>query len=147
MSNDTAKQAAAHAAVQLIENGQTVGLGTGSTAVFFVQALGERVRTEGLQIRGIATSVASESLAREVGIPVVPLGPYRPDITVDGADEIDPRLNLIKGGGGALVREKLVARSSKRMVVIADEKKNGGKVGHVCGSDCGFTVWSGICVE
>lgn len=124
MANDKGKQAAGQAAARLVADGQTVGLGTGTTAAFFVAALGARVRSEGLRVRGVATSRASEELARQGGIPLVPLGAdTRPDVTIDGADEIGPELCLIKGGGGALVREKIVARSSKRMVVIADESK------------------------
>ncbi len=124
MGNDNGKRVAGEAAAQLIEDGMTVGLGTGTTAAYFVAALGARMRNEGLKVRGIATSHASEVLAQRENIPLVTLTPEtRPDITVDGADELDPHLTLIKGGGGALVREKLVARASKRMVVIADDSK------------------------
>lgn len=121
---DTGKKAAGEAAALLIENGMTVGLGTGSTASFFIQALARRIQNEGLQIRGVPTSRAAEKLAREHRIPVFPLdGSTCPDITVDGADEADSDLNLIKGGGAALVEEKLVASSSREMLVIVDEKK------------------------
>lgn len=125
MGNEAGKRAAGFAAAQLIAEGMTVGIGTGSTAAFFITALGERMRDEGLRIRGaVPTSRASEALAIQAGIPLLPLGESsRPDITIDGADEIGPGLALIKGGGGALVREKLVAASSKQMVVIADRSK------------------------
>ena len=121
---DLAKQAAGRAAARLIVDGMTVGLGTGSTAACFVEALGERVQSEGLRIRGVPTSNAAGALAARFGIPVVPLAPDAlPDITVDGADQVDPHFHLIKGGGGALVQEKIVATSSKEMVVVADASK------------------------
>ncbi len=119
-----AKMAAANAAAALVEDGMTVGLGTGSTASLFVALLGARVRNEGLRIVGVATSRAAETQARDLGIPVAPLTrATRPDLTIDGADEADGALNLIKGGGGALVQEKLVAVASREMVVVADEAK------------------------
>ena len=106
----------------------TVGLGTASTFGFFLDALGRRVQTEGLKIRGVCTSGATESLAARWGIPTVPLTPESaPDLTVDGADELDDSLFLIKGGGGALLREKLVARASAEMVVIADATASASK--------------------
>jgi len=120
----TAKNAAATAAALLVMDGMTVGLGTGSTAGRFVDALGARVRNEGLQIVGVATSRGAEAQARAAGIPLAPLtNATRPDLTIDGADEADGALNLIKGGGGALVQEKLVAVASREMVVVADEAK------------------------
>jgi len=101
-----------------------VGLGTGSTAALFLDALAGRIRTENLRIHAVATSLQTESLAQALNIALVPLGSgAAPDLTVDGADEIGPRLTLIKGGGGALVREKIVATASKRMLVIADATK------------------------
>lgn len=119
-----AKGAAANAAARLIQPGMTVGLGSGSTASLFVEALAERVREGGLTIRGVPTSRAAGDLARHLGVEVVPLSrTSRPDLTVDGADEIDPALNLIKGGGGALVQEKLVAVASRQFVVVADASK------------------------
>lgn len=122
--NQTAKRSAAVAAAQLVQDGMVVGIGTGSTAKFFAEALAERVQAEGLKIRGVPTSRQSRALAEQHGLAVFPLtAEMRPDLTVDGADEVDPGLNLIKGGGGALVQEKLVAVSSKEMVVIADETK------------------------
>lgn len=121
---DRAKQAAARAAAQLIQPGMTVGLGTGTTARFFIEALAERVASEGLSVRGVPTSRASEKMARQRGIPVVPLSTdCLPDLNVDGADEVGPGLALIKGGGGALVREKLVAVASREWVVVADSSK------------------------
>jgi ribose 5-phosphate isomerase A len=101
-----------------------VGLGTGSTAAWLVRCLGEAVRDDGLRIRGVPTSARTAALAREVGIEVISLDEARwLDITIDGADEFDADLNLIKGGGGALLQEKIVATASDRMVVIADAGK------------------------
>ena len=117
------KQAAGEAAAELVESGMTVGLGTGSTAAWFVKALGRRV-AEGLEVRGVPTSEATAALARELGIELVELDVVGDlDLTVDGADEIGPGLALIKGGGGALLREKLVWEASRRCVVIADAAK------------------------
>ena len=124
MANEAAKQAAARAAADLIEPGTTVGLGSGSTATLFIDALAERVRRENLAFRGVPTSRAAEEQARGLGLTVFPLGrDTRPDLTVDGADEVDPDLHLIKGGGGALVQEKLVAVASRQLVIIADDAK------------------------
>jgi ribose 5-phosphate isomerase A len=117
------KEAAGRAAAKLVSDGEIVGLGTGSTAYFAVIALGERVQA-GLKIIGIPTSVQTGDLARTVGIPLTTLDENPEiDITIDGADEVDPNLNLIKGGGGALLREKVVASASKKMVVVADSGK------------------------
>ncbi len=126
---DDDKSAAAHAAVEEVCDGMLVGLGTGSTAAFAIRRLGERVG-QGLSIRAVATSAASERLAREVGIAVVDFaGVARVDLTIDGADEIDSRLFAIKGAGGAMLREKVVAASSARMIVIADGSKRVGRIG------------------
>jgi ribose 5-phosphate isomerase A len=123
MANESEKELAGRAAAELVSDGQVVGLGTGSTAYFAVIALGERVKA-GLKIVGIPTSIATEELARKLGIPLTTLDQHPEiDITIDGADEIDPRLNLIKGGGGALLREKVVASVTKKMVVVADSGK------------------------
>src|SRR5258708_4746483 len=123
MANEEEKEAAGRAAAKLVREGDIVGLGTGSTAYFAVVALGERVKA-GLKIIGIPTSVHTADLARAVGIPLTTLDEHPEiDITIDGADEVDPKLNLIKGGGGALTREKVVASASKKMVVVADSGK------------------------
>ena len=119
MSAAEGKRAAGEAAAALVETGMTLGLGTGSTAVFFTQGVGRRIREEGLSVRGVATSRATEAQAREAGVPLVELGAAgRLDLTVDGADEVGPHLALIKGGGAALTREKLVWTASVRCVVI-----------------------------
>jgi ribose 5-phosphate isomerase A len=121
---DTAKFVAAKRAVDYVEDGMRVGLGTGSTAAWMVRCLGERVREEGLRIRGVPTSSRTAELARRVGLEVVTLDEAKwLDLTIDGADEVDPELNLIKGGGGALLMEKIVATASDRMVVITDASK------------------------
>jgi len=117
------KELAGRAASKLVQDGDIVGLGTGSTAYFTVLALGARVKA-GLKIVGIPTSNATAELARSVGIPLATLDQHPVlDIDIDGADEIDPHLNLIKGGGGAHLREKVIAAASKKMVVIADSGK------------------------
>ena len=126
---DDDKKAAAVAAVQEVRAGMLVGLGTGSTAAFAIRALGERV-AEGLAIRAVVTSDASDKLAREVGIEVLDFAAVaRVDLTIDGADEIDSRCFAIKGAGGAMLREKIVAASSARMVVIADGSKRVDRIG------------------
>jgi ribose 5-phosphate isomerase A len=130
-SEDVAqKHAAAERAVREVQDGMIVGLGTGTTAEQAVRALGARV-TAGLQIQGVPTSERTAQLARELGIPLVPLaGLQQIDLTIDGADEIvTGSLAAIKGRGGALVREKLVAVASRRMVVVADASKVVGRLG------------------
>ncbi len=123
MAHESEKELAGRAAAKFVRDGQIVGLGSGSTAYFAVVALGERVKA-GLKIVGIPTSIATEELARKVGIPLSTLDQHPDiDITIDGADEIDPHLNLIKGGGGALLREKVVASVSKKMIVVGDSSK------------------------
>ena len=118
---DKAKFVAAKRAADFVEDGMRVGLGPGSTAAWLVRSLGEMVREEGLKIRGVPTSTRTAQLAREVGIEVISLDEARwLDLTIDGADEFDADLNLIKGGGGALLQEKIVATASDRMIVIAD---------------------------
>ena len=119
-----AKQLAAEKAVSFLENGMTIGLGTGSTAWWAIEKIGEKVKKDGWKIRAIATSVRSEEQARSLGIPIygfAELGTI--DVTIDGADEADAHLHLIKGGGGALLREKIVATNSKQMIVVADASK------------------------
>lgn len=123
MANDQEKEAAARASLQFIEDGQVVGLGTGSTAAHFIKLLGEKVKN-GLRIRGIPTSIRSKELAESLGIPLITLDDCQElDVTVDGADEVDPQLRLIKGGGGAMLREKIVASATKKMIVVADASK------------------------
>ena len=121
---DKAKFVAAKRATRFVETGMKVGLGTGSTAAWLVQCLGEMVRDEGLRIKGVPTSTRTAELARDVGIEVISLDEAKwLDLTIDGADEYDGDLHLIKGGGGALLQEKIVATASDRMVVIADVSK------------------------
>jgi ribose 5-phosphate isomerase A len=127
---DKAKFVAARRAVDYVEDGMRVGLGTGSTAAWMVRCLGERVRTEGLKITGVPTSSRTAALARQMGIKVVTLDEARwLDLTIDGADEFDGDLNLIKGGGGALLQEKIVATASDQMIVIADVAKEVTQLG------------------
>ncbi len=126
---DRPKQQAAERALDLIRDGQVIGLGTGSTAKFAIEGLGRRVR-EGLSVKGVPTSVATERLARELAIPLVDLNLAGViDVTLDGADEVDPDFNMIKGGGGALTREKLVALASVKRVILVDESKLVSKLG------------------
>ena len=121
---DRAKFVAAKRAAEFVEDGMKVGLGTGSTAAWLVRCLGEAMREDGLRITGVPTSTRTAMLAREVGIEVVSLDQAKwLDLTIDGADEFDTDLNLIKGGGGALLQEKIVATASDQMVVIADVSK------------------------
>ena len=123
MDGDGGKRAAALRAAEMVEDGARVGLGTGSTAAHLIARLGERVR-EGLAITCVATSEDTARRAREAGIEVADLDEVgRLDLTIDGADQIDPALHLVKGGGGALLREKIVAAASDRMIVIADAGK------------------------
>jgi ribose 5-phosphate isomerase A len=120
---DQLKREAAARALEEVRDGMRLGLGTGSTAKHFVELLGMRVRA-GLKVVGVPTSETTRHDAERWGIPLTTLDDIdRLDLTVDGADEIDPALNLIKGGGGALLREKIVAAASDRMIVIADDSK------------------------
>jgi ribose 5-phosphate isomerase A len=129
MSRDREKQLAAEACVDLVESGMVLGLGTGSTAAFAVRKLGRRVR-EGLRVRGLPTSEATRKIAEAEGIPLTTFAEVtRLDLTLDGADEFDPQLNLIKGGGGALFREKIVAAASRRLVIFADGSKRVERLG------------------
>ncbi|RMH47976.1 MAG: ribose-5-phosphate isomerase RpiA, partial [Alphaproteobacteria bacterium] len=127
---DRAKYVAARRACEYVEDGMRVGLGTGSTAAWMVRCLGEMVREGSLRIRGVPTSTRTAELARQVGIEVVSLDEAKwLDLTIDGADEFDPHLNLIKGGGGALLQEKIVATASDQMIVIADTAKEVATLG------------------
>ena len=123
MANDQEKEAAARASLRFIKDGQVVGLGTGSTATYFIQMLSELVK-KGLSIRGIPSSVRSGEQAAKLGIPLTTLDECQQiDVTVDGADEVDPQLRLIKGGGGALLHEKIVASATRQLVIVVDATK------------------------
>ncbi|WP_424984728.1 ribose-5-phosphate isomerase RpiA [Microbulbifer sp. S227A] len=127
---DKAKSVAANRAAEFVTDGMQVGLGTGSTAAWLVKRLGQRVRDEGLKIRGVPTSTRTAVQAREEGIEVITLDEAGwLDLTIDGADEFDSELSLIKGGGGAHLQEKIVARASDRMIVIADAAKKVATLG------------------
>ncbi|WP_426061010.1 ribose-5-phosphate isomerase RpiA [Hymenobacter sp. B1770] len=118
------KRLAARAALRWVRSGMLVGLGSGSTAAFFIAALGESIRQSDLQVQATATSLASEALAQQAGIPLVePRRGLRFDLTVDGADELDAQLRLVKGGGGALLREKVLATASDYLLIVADSSK------------------------
>ncbi|MGA2369948.1 MAG: ribose-5-phosphate isomerase RpiA [Terriglobales bacterium] len=125
------KKAAAEYAVRYIQSGMTVGLGTGSTAIFAICRIGALLQSGELKdIVGFATSRASSDAALELNIPMLPDDlPKNIDVTIDGADEVDPQLNLIKGGGGALLREKLVAQATAREVIVVDETKLSPRLG------------------
>ncbi len=116
------KRIAAHRAAEYVRDGMVVGLGTGSTARYAVEKLGEMVK-EGLDIVGIPTSLETEQLARKAGIPLSTIDEHDIDLTIDGADQVDGDLNLIKGGGGALLREKMVASCSREEIIVVDESK------------------------
>ncbi|MGB8508688.1 MAG: ribose-5-phosphate isomerase RpiA [Pyrinomonadaceae bacterium] len=125
-----AKQLAGERAVEFVEDGMTLGLGTGSTVYWTVERLGARVREEGLRVRCIPTSRRTEEQARALNIPLITFDDAPElDLTIDGADEIGPGLALIKGGGGALLREKLVASASRRLIIVADASKRVATLG------------------
>ncbi|SIR23793.1 ribose-5-phosphate isomerase RpiA [Maribacter ulvicola] len=129
MSAVNEKKVAALEAVKYVESGMTVGLGTGSTAFFMIEAIGEMVQN-GLQIKAVATSDETEKLATKLGIKIISLAEAkRLDVTIDGADEVDEDFQLIKGGGGALLREKIVAHNSDLNIIIADSSKSVSKLG------------------
>ena len=133
MTDDAAwlkHQAGDHAA-SLVSSGMVIGLGTGSTAIYATRRIAERLRLGDLKdIVAVATSRATDTAARELGIPMLSDDiPSVIDITIDGADEVDPSLNLIKGGGGALLREKIIAQSSRRQVIVVDESKLSPRIG------------------
>ncbi len=125
------KQQAAKAALDVVTSGMVVGLGTGSTAVWAVRGLAERLKDGRLEsIQGIPTSTATEAEARRLGIPLTTLeSTPAVDVTIDGADEVDGDVNLIKGGGGALLREKIVAQASRRVVIVVDNAKWSNRIG------------------
>ena len=124
MSVEALKKEAGEAACAYVRSGMRVGLGTGSTVKYTILELGRRVREEGLDVVGVPTSIATKTLAVEVGIPLADLDDLSGlDVVIDGTDEFDPSFQLIKGGGAALLREKVVAQASKRMVVVADDRK------------------------
>jgi ribose 5-phosphate isomerase A len=117
------KQLAAEHAAEFVKNGMTVGLGTGSTSAYAIEAIGKKVQ-QGLSIKAVASSIRSEDLARKHGITLIPFPAVSSiDIYIDGADEVDTSLNLIKGGGGALLREKILAFNSRQFIVIVDDSK------------------------
>lgn len=127
---DKAKFLAARRAVDFVESGMRLGLGTGSTAAWMVRCLAERIREEGLKVKGVPTSTRTAELAHQLGVPIMSLDEAKwLDLTIDGADEIDPNLNLIKGGGAALLQEKIVATASDQMIVIADAAKEVAQLG------------------
>jgi ribose 5-phosphate isomerase A len=118
-----AKRIAGEKAVELVEDGMTVGLGTGSTSYWAIQKIGQRIK-EGLKVKAVASSKQSESIAKELSIPIIPFSEVECiDLYIDGADEVDKNQNLIKGGGGALLREKILASFSKQFIVIVDPSK------------------------
>jgi ribose 5-phosphate isomerase A len=125
---ESQKRAAAERALDLVRPGMIVGLGTGSTARYFIDGLARRVR-EGLKVQAVATSLETRAQAESGGIPITERIDGGLDLAVDGADEIDPAVNCIKGRGGALLREKIVAHASRRFVVVADESKLVGRLG------------------
>ncbi|MBS0647701.1 MAG: ribose-5-phosphate isomerase RpiA [Verrucomicrobia bacterium] len=130
MSIEACKKAAAEKAASFIQDGMVVGIGTGSTTFYFIQKLIERCKS-GLKIRAIASSERSRNQALEGKIPIIDINSLKSlDIYIDGADEIDPQKRMIKGGGGALVREKIAASMSGEMIVIVDESKLVQKLGH-----------------
>lgn len=131
MNNETLKKAVGYKAASFIEDGMIVGLGTGSTAKYFIERLIERQRTENLKIHTAASSKRSMELAKEGGLPILDVDTLTSiDITVDGADEIDSEKRMIKGGGGALLREKIIASMSRELIIIIDESKKSSFLGH-----------------
>lgn len=127
---DRAKLASARRAVSFVSDGMKVGLGTGSTAAWMVKCLALRIKHEGINVIGVPTSERTGALAASLGVKLATLDEFPElDITIDGADEIDPSFNLIKGGGAALLREKIVASSSRQMIVIADKDKEVSTLG------------------
>ncbi|BDZ68895.1 ribose-5-phosphate isomerase RpiA [Methanobacterium ferruginis] len=126
---DDAKRQVAKEAAMMVTDGQILGMGTGSTTHYFIQKLGERIQEEEINIMGIPTSYQSFFLARDCNIPITTLDEHLPDLAVDGADEVDPQLNLIKGGGAAHTLEKIVDSAADHFLVIVDESKIVKKLG------------------
>lgn len=119
-----AKETAGRAAADLVKSGMRLGIGTGSTVYYFIEALGEKLKREGLSIQAVATSARSEAQAKAKGIPLLSIEELSCfDLMIDGADEVDPHKSMVKGAGGALLREKIIANSSERMIVIVDPTK------------------------
>ena len=130
MDIDMAKKQACMLALEMVKDGQVLGLGTGSTIKFAVIELGKRCSEGQLSIVGVPTSLATEKLAREVGVPLTTISEVgKIDLTIDGADEVSPDFQLIKGMGGALTREKIIAQASRSMAVVIDETKNVATLG------------------
>ncbi|AIY14273.1 ribose-5-phosphate isomerase RpiA [Cellulophaga baltica] len=130
MNKISEKELAAIAAVKLVKNNMTIGLGTGSTAAYMIRHLGDRIKKEGLTLYGVPTSKATEKMAQENGIAILSLDDVEKiDLTIDGADEFDPYLQLIKGGGGALLREKIIASNSEYNIIITDASKQVNRLG------------------
>ena len=131
MKVETLKQQAAEFALQFVQSGMTVGLGSGSTAIFATRGIGRRIQAGDLKdIVAVPTSLAIEAEARALGIPLATLEDHpRIDVTIDGADEVDPDFNLIKGGGGALLREKIVAQATQRQIIVVDDSKLSDQLG------------------
>ena len=131
MNADTLKQQAAEFALQFVRSGMTLGLGSGSTALFATRGIGRRIQTGDLPgIRAIPTSLATAAEAKSLGIPLTTLADHpQIDLTIDGADEVDPAFNLIKGGGGALLREKIVAQATRRQIIVVDDSKLSDQLG------------------
>jgi len=131
MTQDEAKVLVAKRAVEFVEDGMAVGLGTGTTSVKFIHELGARVKKDGLRIRCVASSNASAALGQSLGLEVLDLADLPElDVYIDGADEVGPGLALIKGGGGALLREKIVASAAKKFIVVVDSTKIVDVLGH-----------------
>ncbi|PSQ97677.1 MAG: ribose 5-phosphate isomerase A [Bacteroidetes bacterium SW_9_63_38] len=131
MDRDAAKQAAGEEAATFVEDGMTLGLGTGSTAAYALQAIGRRISEENLDVRGVPTSFGAERLAHRHGVPLTSLDDTATlDLGIDGADEVDPDLDLIKGGGAAHSREKVVATQAERFIVIVDPTKTVDRLGN-----------------
>lgn len=121
---NVAKRAAAYAAADLVPSGKTIGLGSGSTFAFVIERLAQRIAKDGLQVRGVPTSEGTAALARAAGVPLLTLDDVdQLDLAIDGADEVDPKKHLIKGGGAAHVRERIVAAAARELIVIVDESK------------------------